>query len=188
MFRIEYTVYENHTFTYLHAETTDGSEYIPVNERAGNERYSFEFRDGEAYTLQREDIYVRFPQYPPLAQPGEPSMTSTHMQIPVTTEAEELRITHQGNELETVNLVEEICAPKPEKCNQYCSNHGIGPSCEETGGQDTNQPGTENGDNIFSNNILQILALFAAVALVGAYFLYRKRNRNETQRTNSQTY
>lgn len=160
MFRIELTVHENHTFTYLEIDTVKGSPHLPLSADEMFERYEFTFHDAEQNILHSEDVYVYFPEHTPRPQPGGSTMASTYVQIPVSEDVVELRILHEGRELERVNLVEMVCTPIPTSCDPYCDSHGMGPSCQD---------GT--------NTLWLVLGiLIIAGLLIAGVLLYRRRN------------
>ncbi len=161
MFRIEFTVYDNHTFTYLHADTANGSTYIPFNENDEFERYTIEFRAAEGDTVSSEEIYIPFVKgiY---ADEDDPAMQSTYVRLPTSVDATELRILHEGTEYATVSLVDEICSPEPDDvCNPFCGRHGADPDCEQS-----------------DNTLLLLIGLLLVIAL-GAAFLYYRRNQSD---------
>lgn len=185
VFRIEFTVYDNHTFTSLEADTVEGSEYNPLSANERFERYDFEFRDGDGNILHREEVYVDFPEHSPLGEIEGPTMSSKYIQIPVIRDAEGLQVTHQGDELATIDLVDNICYPDSTMgCDPFCGNHGAGQGC--TGETSRNSASQDNmdGGNILWHPIVLILILIGLILLIlGSYALYVKQTGDTDQRT-----
>ena len=159
LFRIEFTAYENNTITYLHADTTTGSTYVPYTEKIATETYDFEFYDAAGNLITTHGIPIYFAEHSMFPNQDQPTKTSTHVQLPLHADATQLRITRQGTELASTDLVNAICSPQTSDntCNQDCKQHGADPDCEGT------------------SPLLLILGVVLVVGLIGGVILYRRR-------------
>lgn len=172
MFRIEFTVYENNTFTYLYVDMVNDSAYRPYPGVSDTERYAFEFLDADGNLITSKDINVHFAEHSNVYLPNQtdgPTLASTFVHIPVVQNAERLRITHDGNEIETVNLVDSVCTSyRDETCNQFCGAHDADPDCER---------GSSSGSTVLL--VIGVLLILGGIA--GGGYLYWRKQKTEEQ-------
>lgn len=130
VFAIDLTLYENHTVKSLNMTAVDKTEPLPYSEGPYTKPYEFAFYDAEGSQLSSQTVHIQFPSAPLLPE-GASNMASISLRLPASQTATELRITQDGEQVTSVDLVDRVCSPKPnDVCTEYCGFHDADPDCQ----------------------------------------------------------